>query len=281
LETTWLPSRWIEKGMRWLLIVCCVLASMMPARAQRLRGEEARNPADLPEKNPLNSEADVVLGRQLFMGRCALCHGRDGEGGRGAALNTGQYRHGTSDREMFLTIRNGIANTEMPGTFLTDPEVWRLVTYVKRLGLIQATEEIAPGGAQAGRAIYMNRGCPACHAIDGLGGDTGPDLSSAGARSSLSYLRESIVSPSTYVPLTYRAVTVTTLPGEKIRGIHLNEDDYSIQLRAMDGNPRSFLKSDLKEIQYEKESLMPSYAGLPAAELDNLVAYLSSLRGKR
>lgn len=50
---------------------------------------------------------------------------------------------------------------------------------------------------------------------------------------------------------------------------------------AMDGNPRSFLKSDLKEIRYEKESLMPAYAGLSAAELDNLVAYLNSLKGKR
>ena len=274
-------SRWIENSIRLFLIACCVLMSAMPARGQRLRGDEARNPADLPERNPLNSEADAVLGRQLFMGRCALCHGRDGEGGRGAALNTGQYRHGDSDREMFLTVRNGIANTEMPGTFLTDPEVWRLVAYVKRLGLTQAAEEKAAGDPQAGRAIYVSRGCPACHSIDGQGGDTGPDLSSAGARSSLSYLRESIVSPSTYVPLTYRAVTVTTLPGEKIRGIHLNEDDYSIQLRAMDGNPRSFLKSDLKQIQYEKESLMPAYAGFPAADLDNLVAYLNSLKGKR
>jgi putative heme-binding domain-containing protein len=267
--------------MRLLLIAYCVLASTMPARAQRMRGEEARNPADLPARNPLNSEADVVLGRQLFLGRCGLCHGRDGEGGRGAALNTGQYRHGESDRAMFLTIRNGVANTEMPGTFLTDPEVWRLVAYVKRLGLTQASEEKAQGDVQAGRAVYVNRGCPACHAIDGEGGNTGPDLSSAGARSSLGYLRESIVSPSAYIPLTYRAVTVTTLPGSKIRGVHLNEDDYSIQLRAMDGNPRSFLKSDLKEIQYEKESLMPPYTGLPAAELDNLVAYLNSLKGKR
>jgi putative heme-binding domain-containing protein len=273
--------RWIEKGMRLFPIACCLVVSAIPAGAQRLRGEEARNPADLPERNPLNSESDVVLGRQLFLGRCGLCHGRDGEGGRGAALNTGQYRHGDSDREMFLTIRNGIANTEMPGTFLTDPEVWRLVAYVKRLGLARASEEKAPGDPQAGRVVYESRGCPACHSIGAQGGDTGPDLSLVGARSSLRYLKESIVSPSADVPLSYRTVTVTTLAGGKIRGIHLNEDDYSIQLRAMDGNPRSFLKSDLREVRYEKESLMPPYASLSAAELDNLVAYLNSLRGQR
>jgi len=151
---------------------------------------------------------------------------------------------------------------------------------VKRLALIRASEEKAPGDPQAGRIVFESLGCPACHAIDGQGGDTGPDLSSVGARSSLRYLKESIVSPSTDVPLSYRAVTVTTLAGGKIRGIHLNEDDYSIQMRAMDGNPRSFLKSDLKEVQYGRESLMPPYSSLSAAELDNLVAYLNSLRGK-
>ncbi|HXA07723.1 MAG TPA: hypothetical protein VNY30_22910, partial [Bryobacteraceae bacterium] len=80
--------------MRLFPIACCLVLSAIPAGAQRLRGEEARNPADLPERNPLSSESDVVLGRQLFLGRCGLCHGRDGEGGRGAALNTGKYRHG-------------------------------------------------------------------------------------------------------------------------------------------------------------------------------------------
>ena len=39
----------------------------------------------------------------------------------------------------------------------------------------------------------------------------------------------------------------------------LNEDDYSIQLRDMREELRSFLKSDLTEIRTERESLMPSY----------------------
>ena len=259
----------------------CLLASSLPAQAQRLTGEEARNSANLPERNPLDSETDVAIGRQLFLGRCGLCHGRDGEGGRGAALNTGQFRHGSSDRETFLTIRNGIANTEMPGTFLTDPEVWRLVAYVKRLGSAMAPEEKATGDAHLGRAVYSSRGCAACHRIDGEGGDLGPDLSSIGAQSALAYLRESIVNPSAYIPLTYRTVNVTTLAGVKIRGLHLNEDDYSIQLRDVEGNLRSFLKSDLTKIQHERESLMPPYRALAEADLDNLLAYLKSLKGKR
>jgi cytochrome c oxidase cbb3-type subunit III len=261
--------------------VCWLLAAGLPAPAQRMRGDEARSAADLPENNPLTSEADLGIGRQLFLGRCALCHGQDGEGGRGAALNTGQFRHGTSDREMFMTIRNGISNSEMPGTFLTDPEVWRLVAYVKRLGSARAPEEKASGDAQAGRAMYESQGCATCHRIEGSGGDLGPDLSAVGAQSSLRYLRDSIVNPSAYIALGYRSVTVTSVRGVKARGVHLNEDDYSIQLRDVDGNPRSFMKSELNEIRYESGSLMPPYRALSESDLDNLLAYLKSLKGKR
>jgi putative heme-binding domain-containing protein len=274
-----LRLRSIEKRMRRFLIAGCLLVNALPMPAQRLTGEAARNPANLPERNPFATERDVALGRQLFLGRCGPCHGRDGEGGRGAALNTGQYRHGDSDRDMFLTIRNGIANTEMPGTFLADPDVWRLVAFVRRLGAARVSQEKAAGDPRAGRVVYQSKGCPACHAIAGEGGDLGPDLSTAGVRSSLAYLRESIVKPSVDIPPTYRTVTVITLAGAKIRGIHLNEDDYSIQVRDVDGNPRSFLKSELKQIDHENDSLIPSYQWLSPAELENVLAYLNSLRG--
>jgi len=276
-----LRLRWIERIAVIIFIVFWMLAGALPAQAQRMRGDEARSTADLPEKNPLDSEADIGIGRQLFLGRCALCHGQDGEGGRGAALNTGQFRHGTSDREMFMTIRNGIANTEMPGTFLTDPEVWRLVAYVKRLGSTRAPEEKASGDAQAGRAIYESQGCATCHRIDDSGGGLGPDLSAVGTQSSLRYLRDSIVNPSAYIPLGYRSVTVTSVSGVRTRGVHLNEDDYSIQLRDVDGSPRSFMKSELRDIRYERESLMPPYHTLSESDLENLLAYLKSLKGKR
>ncbi len=182
---------------------------------------------------------------------------------------------------MFLTIRYGIPNTEMPGTFLPDIEVWRLVAYVKRLGSAKAVEERAPGDPEAGRAIYSSQGCAACHRIDGTGGDMGPDLSSAGARSALSYLRESVVNPSAYIPVAYRTVTVTTASGARIRGLHLNEDDYSIEIRDLSGNLRCFLKSDLREIEYDKDSLMPPYRTLSETDLENLLAYLKSLKGTR
>jgi SAM-dependent methyltransferase len=66
-----------------------------------------------------------------------------------------------------------------------------------------------------------------------------------------------------------------------VEGIQLNEDDISLQLRDPAGNPRSFLKSNLKEVSREERSLMPSFATrLSAAEIDHLVAFLRTLKGE-
>ena len=90
----------------------------------------------------------------------------------------------------------------------------------------------------------------------------------------------SLVTPEADVAVPYRAVQVTTKAGKSAAGIRLNEDDLSIQLRDSGNNLRSFLKDDLKDIRRDKPSLMPAYGTtLNKKELDDLVAYLSSLRG--
>ena len=235
---------------------------------------------DLAERNPYTSSADEATGRQYFLGHCAQCHGPDGEGGRGVNLTTGQYRHGNSDRQLYMTIRKGVPGSEMPGSRLSQPEVWRMVTYVRHLGSAGAGEK-ATGDPNIGRTIYEGKGgCVTCHSVKDKGGRLGPELTEIGLRRSLKFLRDSVTDPSAYIGRQYRSATAVTRDGTKVRGIVLNEDDYSIQLRDMREELRSFLKSDLAELRQEKESLMPSYkAALSETEIDNLVAYMSSLRG--
>ncbi len=251
-------------------VACWLLMCLLPAAAQKI-----------PEKNPFDSPADVAAGRQYFLGHCAYCHGPEGEGGRGINLTTGRYRLGGSDRELFRTIQVGIPGSEMPGSRLLDNEIWKIVAYVRRLAMAGADEK-APGDAAVGRTVYEAKGnCAQCHVVEGQGGSLGPELSEIGLRRSLKFLRESLTAPSAYIADNYRAVIVITRTGEKITGIRLNEDDYSVQLRDTRENLRSFRKSSLKEQKREKESLMPPYGSvLSASEMENLVAYLSSLRGR-
>jgi putative heme-binding domain-containing protein len=164
----------------------------------------------------------------------------------------------------------------------TDDEVWRMVAFVKRLGS-SGMREKAPGDAAAGKLVYERKGgCPACHLIQNRGGNLGPELTDIGRRRGLAMLQESLLEPAADLPLQYRGVQVITSAGETITGIRLNEDDFSIQLRDTRDNLRSLLKQNLKEIRRDNPSLMPAYGSvLNSKELEDLVAYLSSLRGAR
>ena len=140
---------------------------------------------------------------------------------------------------------------------------------------------IALGDAAAGRAVFVGKGgCVNCHSVENRGGSVGPDLSEIGLRRTPESLRLAMVDPDAEIYQDYLTVVAVTKLGQRIEGIALNEDDLSIQLRDAGGNPRSLLKQNLKELRREERSLMPSYASkLSAAEIDNLTAYLSTLRG--
>jgi putative heme-binding domain-containing protein len=264
-------------------IGCLALALAVAVSAQEVPvGVDLPRTAAPAEKNPFDTPRDAELGRRTFVtaGGCSYCHANDGSGGRGANLTLGEYRFGGSDAELFETIRNGIPGSDMPPTRGPDQEIWHLVAFVKRLGS-QGLDEKARGDAAAGKVIYETKGgCASCHTINQQGGIIGPDLTRAGRRRSLKYLEESIVNPEADLPLAYRAVRIVTESGETVTGIRLNEDDISIQLRDLNGNLRAFLKDGVREIRRDKPSLMPSYTTvLGEKEIEDLVAYLSSLRG--
>jgi cytochrome c oxidase cbb3-type subunit III len=262
---------------RLLRLGICLFYCLPILTAQEGREKEK----DIPEKNPFDTPGDAARGQPYFLGHCAHCHGQQGEGGRGVNLTTGRYRHGGSDRELYRTIRTGVPGSEMPGSGLGEGEIWRIVAYVRRLAAAGA-EEKAAGDSAAGKAVYRSKGCAQCHVAEGQGGRLGPDLSEIGLRRSLKFLRESLTDPNAFVAEDYRTVTVVpSQGGEAVTGVLLNEDDYSVQLRDSRENLRSFLKSNLKDVRRESRSLMPSYQStLSDAEIENLVAYLSSLRGK-
>jgi putative heme-binding domain-containing protein len=137
------------------------------------------------------------------------------------------------------------------------------------------------GNAASGETLFNGKaGCAACHSIDNRGASLGPDLEEIGITRSMKSLRLALTDPDAEIFPEYYTVVVETKSGETIRGLALNEDDLSIQIRDIDGNPRSFLKDDLKSSRREVRSLMPSYASrLSAAEIQDVIAYLRTLRG--
>ena len=227
------------------------------------------------------SAKDAAQGGRLFQTHCSYCHGASGEGGRGADLTAGQYRLGGSDEELFRTIRYGIPGSEMGPVRATDEEVWHMVAFVKRIGSSGEYEK-APGDPAAGKVLYERNACATCHRIGKQGGSLGPELTDIGRRRGVSFLEESLVKPEADLPISYRGVRVVLPSGQVVAGIRLNEDDISIQLRDTSDNLRSFLKDKIKEIRRDNPSLMPAYGSiLSKKQLEDLVAYLSTLRGAR
>jgi putative heme-binding domain-containing protein len=259
--------------MRPLLItICCgmVLATHTSAQSEK------------SGPNPFDTAEGAAAGGALFQTHCTYCHGANGEGGRGADLTSGVYRRGGSDANLYTTIRNGIPGTEMPSVRVSEDDVWKLVAFVKKLGASTVGGEKAAGDVAAGKAVFEGKGrCLGCHAAGhGEGGSVGPDLNGVGRRRSLEYLKESLLKPDADVQVAFRTFQIDMKSGQTVMGVRLNEDDVSIQLRDASGNLRSFLKDGIKEIHRDRPSLMPAYGSrLDNKEIEDVVAYLSSLRG--
>jgi hypothetical protein len=70
--------------------------------------------------------------------------------------------------------------------------------------------------------------------------------------------------------------------GSVLGGIRINEDSFTIQVRDLENRFHSLRKQQLQRLEYQPEATpMPSYRDkLSPLEIDHLVAYLASLRGK-
>ena len=85
------------------------------------------------------------------------------------------------------------------------------------------------------------------------------------------------------VPDNFLQVAVVTADGQNITGVRVDEDTFTIQIRDYNDNFHTFLKSSLKKLDKQwGKSPMPSYKDkLTAAEIEDLVSYLSAQRGGR
>ena len=217
-------------------------------------------------------------GKRLFEAQCALCHGQDGGGGRGPTLLKPKLGKAPNNEALEKVIADGIP-PEMPGSWQLNPkEVKAVATFVRSLGSIPP--EIVSGDPDLGRDVYNKSGCASCHIISGTGSGFGPELTSLGSRRNAAHLRAAITNPEATLPEGFLLYQATPLQGPAIRGIRLAEDPFTIQLSDPSGRLHSFRRSSLKSLTpLPNQSPMPAYTKLSATDLDNLVAYLASLKG--
>ena len=218
-------------------------------------------------------------GRLIFESQCSLCHGQTGGGGRGPALNRPKLDRAPDDQALRTLITGG--RGDMPGAWQLHPdEVASVAAFVRTLGALPP--ETLPGDAARGARVYASKGCAGCHMVNGQGEGFGPELTAVGARRNAAFLRQTVLKPATTLPDAFLYVAASPISGPPVRGIRVNEDSFTIQIRDAGGRYFSFRKSQLKTLdRLSGQTPMPSYQGqFAAADLDDLVAYLAALKGK-
>jgi putative heme-binding domain-containing protein len=225
---------------------------------------------------------DAAAGKSIYERYCSPCHGIGGGGGKGPRLNRARLPHAQDDNELRAVITNGIPPGMPDAWYLTNEEIANVAAHIRTLG--KTPQEKVPGDSKRGAAVYARSGCAGCHIYAGKGVGFGPELTDVGDRRNATYIQKAIRNPSSALPEGFLMVTVVTNAaqgaGQKIQGIRLNEDTFTIQIKDAGGHIYSFRKSDLKDLQKETgQTPMPAFEKvLQAEDLQDLVAFLVDSR---
>ena len=131
-------------------------------------------------------------GREIYAEQCATCHGTQGEGGVGTALNNKSLLKNTFDEVIFSVIRSGVPSTQMPawsvdfGGPLTDEDIRAAVAFIRAWEPTapEIKPEIFVPSPERGALLFAST-CEICHGENGLGHDGNPAVNDAARLSSL------------------------------------------------------------------------------------------------
>jgi len=114
-----------------------------------IRSWEDNPPVELPPE--VQTDAVTLNGVDVYKNLCAQCHGLEGEGGIGPALNDPKFQDQNSDQQIFDTINNGHKATTMIawGEILTADQIQEVVKYIRQLRVEETIQATATGSTTA------------------------------------------------------------------------------------------------------------------------------------
>ncbi len=135
------------------------------------------------------------------------------------------------------------------------------------------------GDVDAGRRVFMRKTCINCHAHDGRGARTGPELSALTGQMTSRRVIESILAPSREIGPLYVPWRILTVDGNVLTGLKLHSSGVgtAIRFQGADGNIFDVRLEDIEQQEPVDQSIMP--AGLEQAmslqEFRDLIAFLT------
>jgi len=149
-------------------------------------------------------------------------------------------------------------------------------------GLLPSRDGMADGNYRRGRALFAQKVCASCHAVDGKSESVGPDLSKLEKPMTRQELLENIQNPSKNIRKGYETHSVLTVEGKAVTGRLLEENESSLTLLVPEAsgiNRVTIAKDDVDERVKRDVSVMPKdlLKGMTPSQIDDLLFYLGTL----
>jgi putative membrane-bound dehydrogenase-like protein len=181
--------------------------------------------------------------------------------------------------EISLTDRKRLAESANERIRGLASEVLPQATGTKRAEVIRRYQAVGTLSGTASRgAEGFSKNCAACHLLNGIGREVGPDLGAI-RNKDVDYFVKNILDPSAVVEPRFVNYVILMKDGRTLSGVIKAETTNNVTL-ATGGGPaaENLARADIKSIRATSTSLMPD--GLEAAftpqQMADLVAFLKS-----
>ena len=134
------------------------------------------------------------------------------------------------------------------------------------------------GDAGRGREVFQKT-CAACHRLENVGHEIGPNLAAVQNRGSEAIL-VNVLDPNREVNPQFVDYLVQTRDGRTVSGMLAAETETSVTLRRAEGAVDTILRADIKRMRGGKVSLMPEglEGQIDPQGMADLIAYITSVK---
>ena len=134
------------------------------------------------------------------------------------------------------------------------------------------------GDPHVGKRLFVEH-CSACHRIDGVGTNVGPDISDSRVKTP-EVLLASILDPNAAIDAAFVQYTALTDDGQVVDGLLIGETADTITLAKKGGTQTTLNRDEIERFQSPGTSLMPEgfEQNINVESMANLIAYLKSWR---
>lgn len=122
--------------------------------------------------------------------------------------------------------------------------------------------------------------CVRCHAVNGNGGEVGPDLSTIGNVLTREQILESLIDPGARIAPGYGNVVLTLKDGQEVFGALMKESATELTLKTNNAEPLDIPVSRIAKRENLPSGMPPMGGTLSKRELRDLVEMLAGLKGE-